>query len=451
MVGRRGRCVRTRTVQTRAESLRREGARQHEDVRFKVLAGRPLANLRHVIGECPATPQRQQRVAKIAQALGALHDAVPRGHGEVSEYHALTLAARVTLQARDGGVLSEQQWEHVDRILSAFLPDIARTHSDAKERRAIIDDVVYALIEVTDRAAQMVQEWQRATRWEVDRRAEQERKRGLLRVIVRAWREVADGQRARSLRSATDRGIHAHVHGRMPTDVLSGVHTSFRARLHKGLDVTAFEQRRRDLCDRELKCEGGNALMPYARSALPSWSLARVFLTHVRLVEGGRLDARRKASMQGVQRRQLARRWRVARMAHEQGVGFAGERAQLPSVDPLLVDVAPPPSKRLRAARQACRRADGQADELPPAMTDEGLWEEVDRRLRVLRCPAPVCGRVPVADDGCGDGGVMVEPEWLTWIMGSEFDRSGTPECDCAVERDLGQWFSCYKEAVSQQ
>ena len=148
-----GRCVRTRTAQTRAESLRREGARQHEDVRFKVLAGRPLANLRHVIGECPATPQRQQRVAKIAQALGALHDAVPRGHGEVSEYHALTLAARVTLQARDGGALSEQQWEHVDRILSAFLPDIARTHSDAKERRAIIDDVVDALIEVTDRGA----------------------------------------------------------------------------------------------------------------------------------------------------------------------------------------------------------------------------------------------------------------------------------------------------------
>ena len=72
-------------------------------------------------------------------------------------------------------------------------------------------------------------------------------------------------------------------------------------------------------------------------------------------------------------------------------------------------------------------------------MTDEELWEEVDRRLRVLRCPAPVCGRVPVADDGCGDGGVMVEPEWLTWIMGSEFDRSGTPECDCAVERDLGE------------
>ena len=46
-------CARARRAETVAERLRREGARVHEDTRFEVGAARPLADLRHVLGECP--------------------------------------------------------------------------------------------------------------------------------------------------------------------------------------------------------------------------------------------------------------------------------------------------------------------------------------------------------------------------------------------------------------
>ena len=68
------------------------------------------------------------------------------------------------------------------------------------------------------------------TQWEVERRKGQEQLRGVMRVIVRAWREEADGRRARALRSATDKHIEAHARTRTPTDVLTSEHTSFRPR-----------------------------------------------------------------------------------------------------------------------------------------------------------------------------------------------------------------------------
>ena len=148
--------------------------------------------------------------------------------------------------------------------------------------------------------------------------AEQERKRGLIRVIVRAWREVADGRRAHSLRSATDNHIETHASSRMPNNVLSGAHTSFRPRIPMDASANVVAARWNDLQDEEMRCEGGSRRLPSARSALPSWSCARLFLTHIRLVEGGRLDARRKSSAQGTRKRQLTRKWRAERRRGQQ-------------------------------------------------------------------------------------------------------------------------------------
>ena len=44
---------------------------------------------------------------------------------------------------------------------------------------------------------------------------------------------------------------------------------------------------------REVRCEGGNGVLPVARSAVPAGTQARLLLTYIRLVEGGRLRRRR--------------------------------------------------------------------------------------------------------------------------------------------------------------
>ena len=68
---------------------------------------------------------------------------------------------------------------------------------------------------------------------------------------------------------------------------------------------------------RELQCEGGGGRLPIARSALPAGSMARLLLTHIRLVEGGRLKARKEASKKGSLKRLEARAWRCRARAHK--------------------------------------------------------------------------------------------------------------------------------------
>ena len=160
----------------------------------------------------------------------------------------------------------------------------------------MIKEVVACLQAVHGRAAGAVEEWQKAHRRALERRREQERYRGLLRTVVRAWREEADGRKAMSLRVALPRGVNvqAGAHpSRMDTDVLSTVRSSLTVRTQEG----AAMQRRlqRELVESERQCEGGSGVLPVARSAVPAGTRARLLLTYVRLVEGGRLQRRRRA------------------------------------------------------------------------------------------------------------------------------------------------------------
>ena len=52
-----------------------------------------------------------------------------------------------------------------------------------------------------------------------------------------------------------------------------------------------------ELVESERKCESGSGVLPVARSAVPAGTRARLLLTYVRLVEGGRLQQRRRASV----------------------------------------------------------------------------------------------------------------------------------------------------------
>eukprot|EP00964_Phaeocystis_antarctica_P056583 scaffold33393_cov62-Phaeocystis_antarctica.AAC.1 len=230
--GEAGRSARTRQAQTVAERLRNQGAWVHEDTRLEIGPARPLADLRHVMCECQGTEGRSRRVEGLIVALDGLVQAVPR-RVDTQAYHRVTDAARAALAASDQAALTEPQWQHVDDVLAAFVPDFARGAEGVEgQRREMIDEVVEALLVVHGRAASLVQSWTQKHRYELERRLQQERCRGLMRVVVRVWREEADGRKARSLRVAVPKGrlVEAGRHaGRLGSgDCLSTEHVPWR-------------------------------------------------------------------------------------------------------------------------------------------------------------------------------------------------------------------------------
>ena len=300
------RAARTRRAQTVAERLRREGTHEHEDARFDIGPARPLADLRHVMCECQGTEGRARRVEGLIEALDGLTNAVPK-QTDTQAYHRVTVAARAALDASDKAALNEAQWQHVDDVLAAFLPDFARTESTADQRREMINEVVEALLVVHGRAASLVQSWRQKHKYELERRQQQEKYRGLMRTVVRAWREEADGRKARSLRIAVPKGtmVEEGRHtGRLGSgDCLSTEHVPWRpaperlkavlqdpenAALQKELQA----ERRRH----ESRGEMCGARLSADQSAVPAGSLARLLLTYARLVESGRLRKRRRES-----------------------------------------------------------------------------------------------------------------------------------------------------------
>ena len=120
----------------------------------------------------------------------------------------------------------------------------------------------------------LVEEWQRVTAYERDRRAAQEEKRELVRVIMRSWREVVDGRRARSvLGSAYD----------LPNAYMS--HLSYQSTP----DVTY------PTGGRGVRHQSANVVKNMA-GGIPAGSQARVFLNHVRLVDADYLRKRHKGN-----------------------------------------------------------------------------------------------------------------------------------------------------------
>ena len=89
--------------------------------------------------------------------------------------------------------------------------------------------------------------------------------------------------------------------------------------------------------EKERKCEGGTGRLPIARLAVCAGSMARLLLTHVRLVEGERLRARQSEG--AIRLRRLARMYRhevkVEVNAYDTGVGWRGLGPRKPGEDPL--------------------------------------------------------------------------------------------------------------------
>ena len=251
-----GRSARTRQAQTTTERLRREGGRTHEDSRFDIGPSNPLADLSHVIGGCSGTPNRLSGLQHLAFAIQDLRETVPAGRGDTQEFRDLMSDAGSALNAAHNGQMQTGDWESADRVLAAMVPDFARDATEGK-RAGLVKAVIGSLGEVHLVAAGMLGAWKRTHAAEIKRRDSQERARGLMRLIVRAWREETDGRKARSLRGAKDNRIEMHAPSRMPTDCLPTETTSVYIRVPRTATVKEEAQLRRKKIQQELKCEGG--------------------------------------------------------------------------------------------------------------------------------------------------------------------------------------------------
>ena len=99
-------------------------------------------------------------------------------------------------------------------------------------------------------------------------------------------RRKAKTLRSVALRPGVERGAHP---ARMDTDALSTICSSQRVS-GRGAGEELQRDLREELLRRERKCESGSGVLPVARSAVPAGTRARLLLTYIRLVEGGRLQ-----------------------------------------------------------------------------------------------------------------------------------------------------------------
>ena len=85
---------------------------------------------------------------------------------------------------------------------------------------------------------------------------------------------------------------------------------------------------------KELKCEGGGGRLPTSRSAIPAGSQTRMLLTYIRLVEGGRLKARRETSMVGALKTDLPHKDGDAAKGQTHKGGVAGVTCEIAGMRP---------------------------------------------------------------------------------------------------------------------
>ena len=165
-----------------------------------------IADVRHVTGfECPAVPESLAREAaaivacmrRRLQAAGCGASQLAQEQLERAEVYLR--ASRAARQQLDGSYF--EAWY---RIVAADLDKLEPTicvsvKDDEREEKAARAELAAIMAECVVLAGGCTEEarakWRTAAASEVRWRDEQESGRGLMRVVLRAWREVCDGQR----------------------------------------------------------------------------------------------------------------------------------------------------------------------------------------------------------------------------------------------------------------
>ena len=107
--------------------------------------------------------------------------------------------ARAALLSAQHRSVTADEWAQIHDVLAAKIPDVNRTDGDEGDGTAVIGELGKQVTYVQNVARGLVEQWISKHTFEVRRREEQERYRGVMRVIMRAWREQADGRPAAAM------------------------------------------------------------------------------------------------------------------------------------------------------------------------------------------------------------------------------------------------------------
>ena len=194
-------------AQTTVERLLRLG---DEDTADKHVSNLPPAEVqadaRHVLGgECPSVLYAAEDAAKASASLRGMLRCVASAGGQASTLFSQLAAAEAYISAPAGtrALKPEDEWRAYQRVVAGDLdrPDWPMgdgdAHAAASEREVLARRLAECIVEgVGMSCAHMQRGWRDASRPVVEWRERREAGRGLMRVCLRAWREVADGVQA---------------------------------------------------------------------------------------------------------------------------------------------------------------------------------------------------------------------------------------------------------------
>ena len=190
-------------AQTTVERLLREGSEIVDQRASSAPHATTLASARHVHGgECSGVGGAHAATAEALRRVRCMQQRVATDGGRASSLmYQLTcaadyLAATATARAH----LPDANWTAYHRVVAGDLdgPDWPIAHAgDPREqeaaRRELAGHLAKGAIHVGECCGELKQGWIQAAEREVAWRERQEAGRELLRVCMRAWREVADG------------------------------------------------------------------------------------------------------------------------------------------------------------------------------------------------------------------------------------------------------------------
>ena len=338
-------------AQTTVERLLRLGDETTADARASNLPpATTQADARHILGgECPGVSCAEENAAEASASVRGMQRCVAAAGGRASTLFMQLEAAGayIAAPAAARAAQPEARWRAYLRVVAGDLerPDWPMGGGDARTAAAERDELAATLathiVEGAGVSCARVQRgWRDETRSVVSRRERREAGRGLMRVCMRAWREVADG-------------------------VLAG--------------AAAFEQRWR----REEDCALAQRLVISDKAQHTwngvEWLAARRVLTWMRLVRAGAVH---RARSQSPAWRAARAAWRERRyyhaLPHATGPDLRHERLAVRTAQRTAVAERGGRNRGETQARAGAAHVPSEAVEATPASDEEDAQRERD-------------------------------------------------------------------------
>ena len=191
-------------AQTTVERLLREGGARDEDATAAPLADK-LATLQHIMGgECTrkgSSTEYRAAVGRLSDATGAICRKLRRAGGVGTDLWDTVTRADAYIKAHTP--TDAHGWDALRDMLACNVPNPrwavpgGLTPKEEREHNKLLDaSITKEWGELLNAAEEVRICWRDMTRAVVTARERMDSGRGMLRLVIRAWRETADGIRA---------------------------------------------------------------------------------------------------------------------------------------------------------------------------------------------------------------------------------------------------------------